>query len=223
MQPPIRLAFLLFITQFSLAQPPEELRSAEAFSTLTDSTMRREIATFSRKGAALWGRDSLLALRMTEIPVKACDEQVVYFTQPKKIAAYVHVYLKPFAAGEHTLTYGNDSLLTLIDGKPYWGTHGTLPHSKVDSVFFVLHSHSFVPFPANAFDGICEPLTCSFQETARRPTGNFQSPGFRLLRSKDTRNTYLYISGGTGGAHYEAIWILQNDRYVRRIVEETDN
>jgi hypothetical protein len=89
-------------------------------------------------------------------------------------------------------------------------------------VFFVLHSHYLIDFPVNAFDGIYEPMTCDHQPAGKRPAGDFQSSGFKLFRSKNTHNTYLYVHGGTGNAEYEAVWILQNDRYLRRIVEELE-
>lgn len=200
----------------------QELKARESFWNLTDTTIRNEIASFNRKGDSIKQQAAVKAVKLMEIPLVSCSDTVANFHLK---SAYIHLYFSDFDFTDHQLSYyagkGLDSIL-LIDNQPFWGTNGKLPKRKVSDVFFVLHSHYLVDFPAEAFTGIYEPWPCDWEY---QPTGKYvhreplATPNLRLLKSETSHHMYLYMLNGEGENRYEVIWILENERYLTRVVD----
>lgn len=199
----------------------QELKSRESFWNLTDTTIRNEIASFNRKGDSIKQRASVKQVELIEIPLISCSDTVINFHLKD---AYIHVYVSAFDTVGHPLTYSNrrQKVLTKIDGQPFWGTNGELPARKVRDVFFVLHSHLLVDFPPEAFTGIYEPPLCTWDYN---PVGKIvhrealASPNLRLFHSTTTNHHYLYLLNGEGENRYEVTWIVEDGRYLRRVVD----
>lgn len=200
----------------------QELKSRESFWNLTDTTIRNEIASFNRKGDSIKQRASVKQVALIEIPLISCSDTVANFHLK---SAYIHLYFSDFDFTDHQISYypgkGLDSVL-LIDNQPFWGTNGKLPKRKVRDVFFVLHSHFLVDFPIEAFTGIYEPPLCTWNYN---PVGKIvhrealASPNLRLFHSTTTNHHYLYLLNGEGENRYEVTWIVEDGRYLRRVVD----
>ncbi len=218
--------FLFFVAIGTCAQQDsvsiQTLKARESFWNLSDTTIRNEIASFNRKGDSIKQRAAVKAVKLTEIPLMSCSDTVANFHLK---SAYIHLYFSDFDFTDHQLSYfpgkGLDSIL-LIDNQPFWGTNGKLPKRKVKDVFFVLHSHYLVDFPSEAFTGIYEPPLCTWDynpvgKTVHREA--LATPHLRLLKSETSHHMYLYMLNGEDENRYEVIWILENERYLTRVVD----
>ncbi len=213
------------ITKSALCQQDsvsvQTLKARESFWNLTDTTIRNEIASFNRKGDSIKQQAAVKAVKLTEIPLVSCSDTVANFHLK---SAYIHLYFSAFDTVGHPLTYSNrrHKVLTKIDGQPFWGTNGELPTRKVSDVFFVLHSHFLVDFPPAAFIGIYEPWPCEWEY---HPVGKYVhreplvTPNLRLLKSETGHHMYLYMLNGEGENRYEVTWILEDERYLMRVVD----
>lgn len=197
----------------------------ESWTQLDDTIMKKEIASFTRKGALLKQDDSLIRTKLQEIPMQYYTDSVAYFS---KKSTYIHLYFSAFDTAGLQLTYDDQpgGQLRMIDGQPYRGTTGSIPRRKVKSVFFVMHSHWLVDFPDSAFTGIYEPCLCSYTPKANKVKGKKNVPEkeapfcCKVFRSEDGKRIYMYMLNGTGDATYEVVWIVKNDRYFKRVVDD---
>ena len=89
-------------------------------------------------------------------------------------------------------------------------------------LFFVLHSHYLVDFPVEAFTGIYEPWPC---EWSYQPVGKYvhreplSTPNLKMFQSKKSHCIYLYMLNGEGENRYEVTWIVQDGKYLTRVVD----
>jgi hypothetical protein len=168
-------------------------KNNESFSYITDTTIRKEIATFSIKGASLEKVDSLTKSKMIEIPLLYCTDSLVYFT---KGSTYIHIYLSP--------------------------PNGKTSVGKVNSIFFVLHSHYLVRFPDSAFAGIYRPNLCqcdTVRNGKRKKNYLLKSPYYKIFQSQDNGHMYVYMVNGEGDEQYEVTWIVKNSKYYGRVLD----
>lgn len=61
------------------------------FEGITDSLIKQEVAAFTEKGSMLRASADWRPARLTELPVKSCNDQMVYLS---KGDIYVHFYFK---------------------------------------------------------------------------------------------------------------------------------
>ncbi|SFD82618.1 hypothetical protein SAMN05518672_103382 [Chitinophaga sp. CF118] len=105
-----------------------------------------------------------------------------------------------------------------------WSTYihlyfkGAIPDKTLDSIFLVTHSHFWVRFPKDAFDGLSQSNSCNFTSRGKREL--IFSPYFKAFYSKDKRRLYIYMLGGTEYKKYEVTWVIVNSRYCFRILDE---
>lgn len=199
----------------------QELKARESFWNISDTTIRNEIASFNRKGDSIKQHPAVKEVELIEIPLISCADTVSNFHLK---STYVHVYYSDFDVTEHQRIYAdknNDTLLK-IDNQPFWGANGKLPKRQVSDVFFVLHSHYLVDFPVEAFTGIYEPWPC---EWGYQPVGKhvhrepLSTPNLRMFQSKKSHCIYLYMLNGEGENQYEVTWIVQDGKYLTRVVD----
>jgi len=90
---------------------------------------------------------------------------------------------------------------------------------KVDSIFFVTHSHFWVKFPKDAYKGIVAPASCNFSGGKKQ---RFYSDDYKAFYSNDKKRLYIYLLGGTAADKYEVTWVVVNDKYWGRVMDVVD-
>lgn len=121
----LSIALTLLCIKTSCAQ------TSESLADLQDSIMRKEIASFSLKGATLFKNDTSTRPKLTEIPISSCKGGTINFRK------------------------GSDGveILSRIDS----ATH----RSMVDMVVCILHSHYLVDIPKASYAGLYDPnISC---------------------------------------------------------------
>jgi hypothetical protein len=205
----------------------DSLKNRESLVYFSDTLIKNEIASFSIKGKSILKPDTLRTSNLIEIPLYYCNDSLIYFNRK---STYIHLYPSEFDSTGHELSFENDkpNQLVTIDGNYVWGTNGEIPQRKIDSVFFVIHSHVLVDFSKTAFSGIFEPNNCSneFSEIGKRNKKGYMilkekysSTYYKVFQAKKGARIYLYMINGIGESQYEVTWIIQNGRYLSRIVD----
>lgn len=109
-----------------------------------------------------------------------------------------------FIAKNHKLHYyGIDKLLS-IDGKHIWGTDGEVPKVKISSVSVILNSMPVI-IPKSEFDDLYEP--------------NFKN--FHIYLSKNG-TIYIEMDNSDGAGYYTVIWIIKNNKYLKRYIDNSN-
>jgi hypothetical protein len=91
-----------------------------------------------------------------------------------------------------------------IDGKPFWGTDGDLPKEAITSVRIVKNNISIL-IPKSAVNDLFE-------------------PNFRSLQVYLGNNNTIYIEmdNSDGAGAYSIIWIIKDDQYLRRCIDNSN-
>jgi hypothetical protein len=213
------LVILLF-SQVGYGQANTAIRNAESLLRLTDTVVRKEIASFSVKGASLEKADTSPGMEMRAFRLMRSNDSMAYFNDKNH---YIYIYSSRFKATLRKLSYAKEpaSRLLLIDNKPFWGTDGQIPAVQIDTLFVVLHSHFLVKIPASALVGIYEPNFISYRRPKRKKkAAKIPVPShYKILQSADRRRIYIYMVNGTNAGKYEVTWAIVDGKYYTRVVD----
>lgn len=118
-----------------------------------------------------------------------------------------------FDASKHKLYYygADKKYLTKIDGKPYYGDYGTVPTSTITSVMVIINKDT-IQVPATAFSDLYHPDFTYVDASGTIRTHN------AVFLSADKHKIYVYMLNSEAIGHYEVTWIIQDKKYVGRVV-----
>jgi len=102
----------------------------------------------------------------------------------------------------HKLLYEANELV-YIDGKVFWGTDGKIPKEKIEGLKITLDK-KVIKIPLNAFNDLYEPLFKSVEVC--------YGPGNTL---------YISMLNSDGAGAYTVIWVVKNNRYFTRYVDDS--
>jgi hypothetical protein len=108
--------------------------SSQSLLNISDSTVKKEIASFTKTGKHLSTDTS--KTKLVAIPISACSDKSANWAASKffgSVSTFIHVYFLQ----ENSIR-------------------------KVDSIFLVTHSHFWVKFPEDAYKGIVATALCNF-------------------------------------------------------------
>jgi len=187
------IGLFLFFVQFSFGQTFESdtISYKESFLNLNDKVLKKEIALFSVKAAALKKTDSLSVNELIPIPVHNCTE--------KEVHLYISQFFGPLGTYIHLYFKGQTSV------------------KELDSIFLVTHSHFQVKFPKSTYQGLYRTYDCDFKNNGKKSA--FFSPYYKAFYSKDKRRLYIYMQGETKYGKCEVTWVIVDDKYYTRILD----
>jgi len=84
---------------------------------------------------------------------------------------------------------------------------------KIKEIRFVPHGKVNRFLIDSAFSGIYNPIFC--------PTEKINT--CRVLQSKDWHRMYVYVLCGKDNYEYEVTWIIKDNKYYGRVVDEVEN
>lgn len=207
----MRVVFLLVMVAFvsgTFAQDdyPDFRSKKEMFSRVQEQDLRSELASFTMGGLD----ESIGKKPLKTIPVVASTANSLSFAGEN---IKVRITTAPFDPKKHKLNYFDPekTYLVRIDNKPYFGDYGTVPKTTVDSVVVVIDADT-VRVPKEACADLANPQL-SFAEKGTQKTLN------KVFISNNGKRIYVYLLKQEEGGSYEATWIIQDKKYLRRVVD----
>jgi hypothetical protein len=200
---------LLGLSIGALAQdePMPDLRNKrENFTKYPKGEIRNDLATFT-----IGGIDERLGKNPLErLPATDFNMHSITFEGNN-----IRVIIKsgPFDAGKHKLFYYYDKkYLVKIDGKPYYGDYGTIPTTAITSVTVIVNNKDTVAIPPAAFADLYHP-DFTYSDGGTIKTHN------AVYLSADKKKMYIYMLNSEAIGKYEVTWILQDNKYVGRVID----
>jgi hypothetical protein len=179
-------------------------RKTENFSRIVDKDIRSDLASFTIGGI----EESLGKSPLKKLPVKKYGENYITYDSND-----VQVTIKAgiFDPSKHKLTVENKYLVK-IDNKPFLGNYGRVPKTTIEGLTIII-GRDTIPIPASAISNLFNP-----NFTFRDASGVIRSQDGVYL-SKDKRKIYIYMLNKDDTGSYEVTWIVQDKKYLRRVVD----
>ncbi|MGZ4049297.1 MAG: hypothetical protein ACXVNN_08035 [Bacteroidia bacterium] len=178
-------------------------RKNESFAKLPKTQIRADLATFTLSGIDdAVGKDEL-----QKIPFTTFGADFMNFEGDNIKGS---IKLLPFDKTRHKLDY-DEKYLIRIDRKTYYGDYGNIPKTYIGNISIIVDNDS-VAIPAAASADLYNlNLTYSDKGTLRSRDG--------IYKSKDGHRIYLYLFCKDATGSYEVTWILQDKKYLRRVLD----
>jgi hypothetical protein len=190
---------------------PDNRNKKESWSKMQEKDIRKDLASF-----VLAGMDE----RMNSTPVKAIPPVDYGNDYIKFQGDDVQVIIKAgtFDPSKHKLAYNttfdNKKYLVKIDGKPYWGSFGSVPRTTINAVTVIIDKDT-VAVPSTAFEDLYSP-----EFGYKDGSGVAKShDGVYFASNKHMNAIYIYMLNKETKGSYEVTWVIQDKKYLRRVVD----
>jgi hypothetical protein len=183
---------------------PDYRSKKDMFTRVAEKDVRADIATFSMGGID----ESMGKLPLKSLPITALSSNFISFGDNK-----VQVTIKGgvFNLAKHKLGYYDEKYLVKIDNKPYFGDYGKVPNTTIENVIVVIERDTVV-IPPTAYSDLYNP---TFAVTE----GGVQKSNNKVYLSADGSKVYVYMLKREAGGSYEVTWVIQDKKYLRRVVD----
>ena len=178
-------------------------RKNESFAKLPKTEIRADLSTFTLSGID----EAVGKNELKKIPFTKFGNDFMDFAGDDVTA---EITLAPFTVGKHRMDY-DEKYLIRIDRKPYYGNFGKVPKTFINKIILTDGNDSIAIPPAAYFDIYNVNLTYTDKGTARSRNG--------IYKSKDGHRIYLYIFCKDATGSYEVTWIIQDKKYLRRVLD----
>lgn len=178
-------------------------RKNESFIKLPKNEIRADLATFTLSGIdEAVGKDEL-----KKIPFAKFGADYMNFEGENIKAA---IKLSPFDPKKHKLDF-DEKYLIRIDRKTYYGGYGSIPKTYISRITLTIGNDSIIIPPAAYADLYNLNLTYTDKGTQRSRNG--------IYKSNDGHRIYLYLFCKDNTGSYEVTWIIQDKKYLRRVLD----
>ena len=202
------LIILIMYYSFSPAQKNIELfdtrSKKESFTKVPQKEIRADLATFTMGGVD----ESVGKEKLKKISFIFFSSDSMTF-EGDGIKATVAT--RPFDAASHKLLY-DEKYLVKIDRKTYYGAYGSLPRRQISKVTLMIGKDSII-IPASAYSDLYN-LNLTYLDKSGIPRS-----ANGIYRSNDGRRIYLYLLCKDNTGSYEVTWVIQDKKYLRRVVD----
>jgi hypothetical protein len=178
-------------------------RKTESFSKLQPREVRADVATFALAGIS----ESVNTVQLPKIPYTSFSKDSMLISG-EGIKAIVKI--SPFDAAKHKLSY-DEKYLVRIDKRPYYGDYGNVPKTSISDVIVILGNDT-VAIPPAAYSDLHNLNFTYLDKGVQRTTD-------AIYRSKDGRRIYVYLFSKDNTGSYEVTWIIQDGKYLRRVLD----
>ncbi len=176
----------------------------ESFSRVYDKEIRGELASFTIAGIA----ESINKPVLKKLPaIKYGNDFIRYDSNNLQITIQAGV----FNSAKHKLLY-DGKYLVKIDNKPYFGNYTRIPQVSIAAVTVVAGKDS-IAIPATAWADLYNPHFTYIDES-----GIIKSQDAVYI-SPDKRRMYIYMLNRDDNGSYEVTWIIQDNKYLRRVID----
>lgn len=198
------IAYFIFSGQVSYCQ------ISESYAYLKEGIFKTEVGSFAKAADLPSSVDSTNKIKLTEIKLKRCSTDFVHFESGDIIALdkLVSIY-----SNIDTPLISRQS-----DSKVIWGTTGNTPARRISEVRYMHYKYLLI-LPATAIGGLYEPKFC-INTTRKNKLRGITSSNCKVYQSLDKRRVYIYMLNGNGSEQYEITWVIQDSRYLMRILDK---
>jgi hypothetical protein len=206
----MKFSLFVLVTFFSFSafaqndDIPDYRSKKDFFARIIEKDIRGEIASFSMGGID----ESVGKLPLKTLPITSLANDNITFSGND---IEVKITGVPFDKTKHKLGFYEEKNLVKIDNKPYFGDYGKVPRTAIGSVSVIIDRDTVAIPPAAYFD-LYNPIF-SFNDKGVQKTQN------KVFLSNDGRRIYVYMLKRETGGSYEVTWVIQDKKYLRRVVD----
>ena len=182
---------------------PDSRKKTESFDRFRIPNIRADIATFALAGIG----ESVGALPLEKIPYTSLSNDSILF-EGNGIKGKVKISV--FDPTKHKLSF-DEKFLVRIDRRPYYGNYGKVPKTFISDISLII-DHDTVSIPAMAYTDLCN-LEFTYTDKGVERTTD------AIYKSKDGHRVYLYLFCKDNTGSYEVTWIIQDKKYMRRVLD----
>jgi hypothetical protein len=195
----------IFFSTFCNAQDdlPDARRKTESFERFHIKDLRADLATFTLSGIS----ESVGLLPLEKIPYTSLGNDSIVF-EGDGIKAKVKISV--FDPSKHKLTF-DEKYLVRIDHRPYYGNYLETPKTQISQVSVIINNDT-VFIPPIAYNDLFNLNFTYLDKGVERTTD-------AVYKSKDGREVYLYLFCRDKTGSYEVTWIIQDRKYLRRVLD----
>lgn len=206
----LKIYFLFFtatlFSSISSAQGfdmPDSRRKTESFERFHVPDIRADIATFALAGIS----ESVGALPLKKISYTSLGNDSIVF-EGDGIKAKVKTV--PFDPKKHKLSF-DEKYLVRIDRRTYYGGYPNVPETFTSEVSVIINNDT-VAIPSAAYSDLYNLHFTYTDKGVERTTD-------AVYQSKDGHKIYLYLFCKDNTGSYEVTWIIQDKKYLRRVLD----
>lgn len=203
----VLFVLLLHLTVGSFAQNddfPDYRSKREIFTRIMEKDIRADIASFSMGGID----ESIGKLPLKTLPITAFGTDFITFAADN---IQVKITSAPFDKTKHKLGFYDEKYLVKIDNKPYFGDYGKVPKTTVSGVTVIIDKDT-VAIPPAAYTDLHNPIFSFYDHGVQKSQD-------KVYLSNDGHKVYVYLLKQEAGGSYEVTWVIQDKKYVRRVVD----
>ena len=190
---------------FAQDEIPDYRTKRDNFLKMQEKDIRADISQFTLGGVS----ESLVKHTLVAIPLQSISADAIVFSND---TAIIQITIGTFDATKHKVSWYDDKYAVKLDNKAFWGTPHTVPKHTITSVIAIIGSDTLIVPPAAYFD-LYEPHL--YYSDAKGSKKTYCS----VYRSPDQRKYYIYMLNGEGTGRYEVTWVIQDKKYLRRVVD----
>lgn len=197
---------LIFLSSISRAQNDDMTdtrRKTESFARFHYGTLRADLATFTIAGLS----ESVNTTPLQKIDYTSLSNDSIAF-EGDGIKATVRI--ASFDPSKHKLQY-DEKYLIKIDRRSFYGNYGNVPRTSISHVSVVVGKDT-VAIPAIAYSDLYN-LNFTYSDKGVQRTRD------AVYKSKDGHTIYLYLFSKDETGSYEVTWIIQDKKYLRRVLD----
>lgn len=184
---------------------PDYRSKKDNFTKMREKDLRGDLAAFAMAGID----ESTGKLPLKNIAMTDYGNRFMKF-EGNDVTVIVKAGI--FNPTKHKLSYYDEKFLTKIDGKGYFGNYGKLPKTFVESVTILVNKDT-IKIPDIAYVDLYNPGFFYKDVSGTERTLN------SVYFSADKRTMYIYMLNKEARGSYEVTWIIQDKKYLRRVVD----
>lgn len=163
-----------------------------SYKDLSDtSALKKEISQFTKTGAKNTFTTNEKDF-LIEIAPWLCTDSTIGFVKGNWISMNLNVYI-------------------VISGKP------SMTYIKTFNMCY--SDHHIIKIPKSAYSDIYEPHTCDNPVIKKNKV--IQNSKCKVFKRSDRQRIYIYMIIGEGENEQEVTWVIQNAKYLMRVVDKT--
>lgn len=200
------IVLLFVVSECSFAQDIPDYRSnKENVLRMREKDLRGEITSFTFAGI----EEAMGKKPLPSIKPASYDSDEIFF---KGNDLVVRIKKAPFVKEKAKLDFYDEKHLVKINKKPFYGSFAQVPVSKIDAVT-VLYKNDTIQIPPAAYADLYNP---SFTYSDNNGSGKSLNS---IYLSPTGRNIYIYLLSRNGKNSYEVTWVIQDGKYLRRVLD----
>jgi len=209
----LKLLILFFLTAFNTIF--SQTNQTKKFSTINNSEIKKEVSCFTISGAIFNKIENISNDLLIEILLSKCNDTIFIFEKVNNI--YFDKLIDIFVSDLNE----NDSCLFTNKINKKLDTSTVFPKKKIKAIY-VLHGKIKINIPEDSYNDIFEPTPCVFSLEKKYFSKKKYQSNCKVFQTNDSKRMYIYMINGSEKNKYEVTWIIENNKYLMRIIDSVN-